>query len=67
MTFLEGVFICQCGIILSQTKVTTLATGHLKKKKIHKIPGLTEKKTNYINIFQHIILTKQLLQDFTRS
>jgi len=31
MTFLEGVFICQCGIILSQTKVTTLATGHLKK------------------------------------
>jgi hypothetical protein len=30
MTFLEGVFICQCGI-LSQTKVTTLATGHLKK------------------------------------
>lgn len=64
MTFLEGVFICQCGIILSQTKVTTSATGHLKKK-IHKIPGLTEKKTNYINIFQHIILTKQLLQDFT--
>lgn len=65
MTFLEGVFICQCGIILSQTKVTTSATGRLKK--IHKIPGLTEKKTNYINIFQHIILTKQLLQDFTRS
>lgn len=66
MTFLEGVFICQCGIILSQTKVTTLATGHLKKN-FRKIPGLTEKKTNYINIFQHIILTKQLLQDFTRS
>lgn len=65
MTFLEGVFICQCGIILSQTKVTTSATGHLKK--IRKIPGLTEKKTNYINIFQHNILTKQLLQDFTRS
>lgn len=66
MTFLEGVFICQCGIILSQTKVTTLATGHLEKK-IHMIPGLTEKKTNYINIFQHIILAKQLLQDLTRS